>query len=89
MEVIVGTVGDELIHNVRAIVGESREAFAVVRPQALAVVDLACPPERGRPFRLYRGWCRSVRSQLTLWVVSRSDNAPGRQPTTHAHQGFP
>ena len=40
MEVIVGTVNDELTNNLRTFVGEAREAFVVVRPQALAVVDL-------------------------------------------------
>jgi HK97 family phage major capsid protein len=40
VEVIVGTTGDELIHNQRTMVGEARLAFAVVRPQALAVVAL-------------------------------------------------
>jgi hypothetical protein len=40
VQVIVGTTGDELVHNTRSFVGESRGAFAVVRPDALAVCDL-------------------------------------------------
>jgi hypothetical protein len=40
VRVIVGTVNDELTKNLRTFVGEARTAFAGVRPQALAVVDL-------------------------------------------------
>ena len=40
VQVIVGTVDAELTHNQRTFVGEVRSAFAVVRHQALAVVDL-------------------------------------------------
>ena len=41
VEVIVGTVNDELVRNLRTFLGEAREAFAIVRPQALAVVELS------------------------------------------------
>ena len=41
VQVLVGTVNDELVKNLRTFVGEARAAFATVRPQALAVVDLA------------------------------------------------
>ena len=37
---LVGTQNDDLTKNLRTFVGESRAAFAIVRPQSLAVVDL-------------------------------------------------
>ena len=40
VQVIVGTIDQELTHNQRTHVGESRCAFATVRPQALAKVNL-------------------------------------------------
>lgn len=41
VQVLSGTVQDELIKNLRTMVGESRLAFAVIRPQALAKASLA------------------------------------------------
>ena len=40
VQVFSGTVQDELVKNERTFVGESRVAFATVRPQALARVVL-------------------------------------------------
>jgi HK97 family phage major capsid protein len=41
VEILVGTQGDELVKNQRTMVGEARLTFALVRPQALAVVALS------------------------------------------------
>jgi hypothetical protein len=44
VEVIVGTVNDELVKNQRTFVCEAPGSFVTVRPEPLAVVDLVTGP---------------------------------------------